>query len=63
MPHLLNVVPYNGIAMAGQRMAEMERIANESVNVITPVKLMAFSNRVEKYYPASTRRKALEEMS
>ena len=63
MPHLLNVVPNNGISMAGQRMAEIERIANESVNVITRVKLMAFSNRVEKYYPAATRREDLKEMS
>ena len=63
MPHLLNVVPNNGISMAGQRMAEMERIANESVNIITPVKLMVFSNRVEKYYPAATRREDLKEMS
>ena len=42
--HLLNVVPNNGIPMACQRLAEIERIVNESVNVITPVKLMAFSN-------------------
>ena len=63
MPHLLNVVPNNGISMAGQRMAKIEGIANESVNVITPVKLMPFSNRVGKYYPAATRREDLKEMS
>ena len=47
-------------------MAKMERIANESANVIrliTLVKLIAFSNRVEKYYPAATRREDLEEKS
>ena len=31
-----------------QRMAEIERIAYESVNVTTPFKLVTFSNRVEK---------------
>ena len=42
-----------------QRMAEIERIAYESVNVITPFKLMTFS----KYYAAANRRKDLQEMS
>ena len=44
-------------------MAEMEKIAYESVNAITPFNFMTFSNRVEKYYHATTRRKDLKDIS
>ena len=62
MPAILNMTSAPGLPVYEQRMREMERIAANAIQFITPNMLAAFANRVERYYPMALRQDDLKEI-
>ncbi|OAF67739.1 hypothetical protein A3Q56_04520, partial [Intoshia linei] len=52
MPHIIAYKRINGVLICEYRMRILERIANEAIHVLTSLKLLHFSNHVERYYGA-----------
>ncbi|OAF66271.1 hypothetical protein A3Q56_06008 [Intoshia linei] len=52
MPHMIAYRRINGISICEYRMRILERIANEAIYVLISLKLLHFSNHVERYYGA-----------
>ena len=61
MPFILDIERNAELSIAERRMREMESIASDAIQLITPNMLLAFANRVERYYPIATRQEDLKE--
>ena len=61
MPFIMDMERNAELSIAERRMREMESIAGEVIQLITPNMLLAFANRVERYYPTAARQEDLKE--
>ena len=62
MQGLLDNIQNDGLSERERRMQEMEQIAQEAIQLITPEVLVCFYNRVERYYPDVSRQDDLREL-
>jgi hypothetical protein len=62
MPVILQMNQAPGLPIYEQRLRELEAVANNAISSITPNMLLAFANRVERYYPMALRQEDLKEI-